>query len=96
MPAYCFFDNLEVNDLAKLKEYKKRVAPVVQKFGGRYIVMGGKMDIVEGEWQPWYPVIIEFPSYDQAMAWYQSEEYKELKALRHTAVNCNAVFMEGV
>lgn len=96
MAAFCFFDNLEVNDLAKLKEYKKKVRPVIEKFSGRYVVMGGNMDVLEGGWQPWYPVIIEFPSYEQAMTWYHSEEYKELKTLRHSAVNCNVVFMEGL
>lgn len=96
MAAYCFFDNLEVNDLAKLKEYKKKVRSVIEKFGGRYVIMGGKMDVLEGDWQPWYPVIIEFPSYERAMNWYHSDQYKELKALRHSAVNCNVVFMEGL
>lgn len=62
MSAYCFFDNLEVIDPAKLEEYKSGVAPVVEQYGGRYIVLGGKMDVLEGDWQPTFPAIIEFPS----------------------------------
>ena len=96
MSAYCFFDNLEVTDAAKLEEYKNRVAPVVEKYGGRYIVLGGKMDVVEGDWQPVFPVIIEFPSLEQAHRWYASDEYRELKALRLSAVRSNAVFIEGL
>lgn len=96
MLAYCFFDNLEVTDAAKLEEYKNRVAPVVEKYAGRYIVLGGKMDVVEGDWQPVFPVIIEFPSLEQAHRWYASDEYRELKALRLSAVRSNAVFIEGL
>ena len=96
MSAYCFFDNLEVTDAAKLEEYKNRVAPVVEKYAGRYIVLGGKMDVVEGDWQPVFPVIIEFPSLEQAHRWYDSDEYRELKALRLSAVRSNAVFIEGL
>jgi uncharacterized protein (DUF1330 family) len=96
MAAFCFFDNLEVTNQAALDEYARRVAPVVQTYGGRYIVLGGQVDIVEGTWQPTYPVILEFPSLEQAHRWYDSDEYRELKALRLSAVRCNAVFIEGV
>jgi len=96
MSAYCFFDNLEVTHPAKLEEYKNRVAPIVEKYGGRYIVIGGKMEVVEGNWRPTYPVIIEFPSLEQAYSWYGSDEYRELKALRLSAVRSNAVFIEGL
>ncbi len=96
MPAYCLFDNLEVIDSQKLEEYKTRVAPVVARFGGRYVVMGGRMEVVEGSWRPTFPVMLEFPNLEQALRWYNSEEYRELKALRHQAVKCTAVFLEGV
>lgn len=96
MSAYCFFDNLEVSDPAKLEEYKNRVAPIVEQYGGCYIVLGGRMDVVEGRWQPTFPVIIEFPSLEQAYRWYGSDEYRELKALRLSAVRSNAVFIEGL
>lgn len=95
MSAYCFFDNLEVIDPEKLEEYKVRTAPIVKKFGGRYIVLGGTCDVVEGSWSPTFPVIIEFPNLAKAYSWYNSEEYKELKSLRFSAVKTNAVFIEG-
>ena len=70
--------------------------PVVEKFGGRYLVIGGKFDVVEGDWRPTVPVVIEFPSLEQAHRWYDSEEYRELKALRMAATETNFVFVEGV
>lgn len=96
MSAYCFFDNLEVQDPEKLEKYKTLAAPVVEQYGGRYIVLGGKMDVMEGDWHPVFPVIIEYPSLEQAHCWYDSDEYRELKALRLSAVKSNAVFIEGL
>ena len=96
MLAYCFFDNLEVMDQVKLEEYARRAAPVVEQYGGRYMVLGGKMDVVEGNRSPTFPVIIEFPSLEQAYRWYGSDEYRELKALRLSAVRSSAVFIEGL
>lgn len=96
MPAYCLFDNLEVIDAAKLEEYKSRVAPVVEKYGGRYVVLGGKVELMEGQWRPTFPVMIEFPNLDRARQWYFSDEYRELKELRLSAVKSNAVLLEGL
>lgn len=94
--AYCLFDNLEVLDAEKLEDYTTRAAPVVERFGGRYLVIGGKAQVVEGDWAPVFPVMIQFPSLARAFEWYESEEYRDLKHLRHEAVRCNAVFIESI
>ena len=96
MVGYCLFDNLEVLDAAKLEEYKAKVFPLVERYGGRYVVLGGTVDVMEGQWRPTFPVMIEFPSIDRAHQWYASEEYKDLKALRLSAVRSSAVFIEGL
>jgi uncharacterized protein (DUF1330 family) len=96
MSAYCFFDLLEVTDPGKMEEYRKRVGPVVERYGGRYLAVGGKFDVVEGDWRPVFPVIIEFPSLDQARQWYNSEDYRELKDMRLSATRSNGVFIEGL
>jgi uncharacterized protein (DUF1330 family) len=96
MAAYCLFDNVKVTDVAKLAEYKDRTAPVVAQYQGRYLVVGGPVDLVEGVWRPTFPVMLEFPSLAQAHRWYDSAEYRPLKALRHSAGQFNAVFIEGL
>ena len=96
MSAYCFWDNITVSDPAKLEEYKERVAPIVEQHGGRYVVVGGRFEVVEGAPSLTYPVIIRFPSMDAARRWYTSDEYAELKALRKSASTANAVFIEGI
>jgi uncharacterized protein (DUF1330 family) len=95
MPAYFLVDILEVSDAAKMEEYKKQVGAVVEKFGGRYLIVGGAAEVVEGAWRPTFPVLIQFPSREQARRWYDSEEYRPLKALRLAASRANSVFLEG-
>lgn len=95
MSAYCFFDVREVTDREKMEEYKSRVFKTVADHGGRYVVLGGRVDAVEGEWKPVTPVLIEFPDMEAAYGWYNSEDYRELKELRLSATKGDAVFMEG-
>ena len=96
MPAYCLFDNIRVDDPRKLEEYKMAAAPLVEKYGGRYAVIGGTVERKEGGWAPVFPVLIEFPSLRRAQEWYDSAEYAPLKALRQSAGSFNAVFFEGL
>jgi len=96
MPAYCLFENVEISDLSRLEDYKRDVAPTVERFGGRYVVLGGRVDRMEGDWAPRFLVMIEFPELERAHAWYGSPEYAELKRLRLSAGRFNAVFIEGL
>ena len=96
MSAYCLFDNRVVKNPAKLEEYKKRVLPVVEKYHGKYVVLGGETEVVEGNWKPTYLVMIEFPNQELAKKWYYSEEYRDLKALRLSATESNAAIIAGV
>jgi len=96
MPAYFLVDIREVKDAAKVDQYRSRVAPVVEKFGGRYLVRGGPFEVVEGTYQPVRLVLLEFPSMEQARRWYDSEEYRDLKQLRLAACVSNAVLVTGL
>lgn len=94
--AFCLFDNIEINDRAKLEEYKEKVFPVVAAFGGKYIVAGERIRVVEGNWQPRFLVMIEFPGYDEANRWYESDEYRELKTLRQSSGKFDGIIVEGL
>lgn len=95
MAAYCFFDVLEVTDPQKLEQYRAGVRSTVEKYGGRYLTVGGQCDVVEGTWRPVFPVLIEFTSLAQAHRGYESEEYRDLKVLRLAATQGHAVLIEG-
>lgn len=95
MAAYCFFDMYEVTDPEKLEQYRSGVLATVNRYGGKYVLVGGRCDIVEGNWRPTFPVLIEFPSLEAAHSWYTSQEYAPLKALRLSGTKNNVVFMES-
>jgi uncharacterized protein (DUF1330 family) len=96
MPAYFLFDNLQVTNPERMARYAEQVAPIVKSYGGRYLALGGTVEPVEGTWKPTYPVLIEFPSVEAARAWYASDAYRELKALRHSASRADGVLIAGL
>lgn len=95
MSAY-FIVDIDIHDAAGLEEYRKQVPATITKYGGRFIVRGGKVEQLEGEWQPKRLVLLEFPSLEQARRWYDSEEYRPLKAMRLKASSSNLILVEGV
>ena len=95
MAAYYFVDVLEITDQAKLEKYREGVFATVELYGGRYVILGGKCEVVEGDWRPTFPVMIEFPSIEQAKRWYASQEYQPLLKLRLESTRGNALFIEG-
>ena len=96
MPAYLFVNIHQVVDEPKMEEYRKGVFATVAQYGGKYLVIGGSTDLLEGNWRPTFPVVIEFPSMKQARAWYDSPEYKPLLKLRLEATRGDAIFVEGL
>ena len=72
------------------------VPPSLVPYGGRFIVRGGKFDVLEGVWQPHRVVVIEFDSAQRAKAWWDSEEYREAKTLRQRMADTNMILVEGV
>jgi uncharacterized protein (DUF1330 family) len=95
MPAYLIVEN-EVTDPAGFEEYRKQVPGTVEKYGGKFLVRGGQMQTLEGDWKPNRIVVTEFPSIEQARRWYDSEEYRALKALRLRTARSSVVLVEGV
>jgi len=95
MAAYIIVD-LTVTDLPTMEEYRKLVPATLAKYGGRFLVRGGAHQTVEGDWKPNRLVVLEFPSTEQAKRWYDSEEYREPKAMRLRAGRANLIMVEGV
>ena len=94
MPAYLIAD-VEITDAAGFDEYRKLVPGTIEKYGGRYLVRGGAVEHLEGDWQPRRLVVLEFPSLEQARRWYDSEEYRGPKALRFQSARTSLILAEG-
>jgi uncharacterized protein (DUF1330 family) len=95
MPAYVIAE-VEVTDPVGFEEYRKQVPATVAKYGGRFLVRGGALETVEGDWRPKRLVVAEFPSLEQARRWYDSPEYKDPKALRLRTSKSKILLVEGV
>jgi len=94
MSAYVIAE-IDVVDPAAYEEYRKQVLAVVTKYGGKFIVRGGKIDPREGGWTPKRIVVLEFPSMAQAQKWYDSPEYAPLIKLRQKASKGKLLLVEG-
>ena len=95
MPAYIIAE-VEVHDSAAYEEYRKLIGPTLAEYGGKFIVRGGKIDVLEGRWNPKRLVVLEFESTARAREWYDSEEYKIPKQIRMKASKGNFVLVDGV
>jgi uncharacterized protein (DUF1330 family) len=95
MPAYIIAAVSPTNPEA-YAEYAKLAAPAIQQHGGRYLVRGGKLDVLEGAWPHTRTVIVEFPTVEQAKALYRSVEYQAARAKRVGAADFNMIVVEGV
>ena len=94
MPAY-FIVEIEVLDPVGYEEYKKLAGATVEKYGGKYIMRGGKTEVLEGDWKPKRIVILEFPTMERAKEWLNCEEYREPRKLRHATSKTNMILIEG-
>jgi len=94
MSAYIIVD-IAIHDPQQYKEYVRLAPGFVKKHQGEYIVRGGEVDVVEGNWQPQRLVIVEFPSKGHAHAFLQDPDYQSVAALRHAATTSNLIVVEG-
>jgi uncharacterized protein (DUF1330 family) len=95
MPAYVIVET-DVHDPEQYEQYKAASPAAVAAGGGRFVVRGGEMAVLEGDWQPKRLVLLEFEDLEAAKRWYDSEEYVEARALREGAANLNMVAVQGV
>ena len=95
MSAYVIVE-IEVVDPVGYEEYKKQAAATVHQHGGKYIVRGGKTEVLEGDWNPKRIVVLQFDSMERAKEWWGSSEYAGPKALRHATAECTMVLLEGL
>ena len=95
MSAYVIA-HIEVNDAETFDAYREKVPAVIEKFGGRYLVRGGTVHGLEGQWTIPRLVIIAFDSLEAAQRFYHSPEYQEILPLRLQAAEGTVVIAEGV
>ena len=95
MAAYAIVD-VNVLNPAEYERYKQGVPATLARYGGRFVVRGGAVDVLEGDWRPKRLVVLEFPDMKSLRAWYDSPEYTPLKELRERTAESRFLAVEGV
>jgi uncharacterized protein (DUF1330 family) len=94
MPAYVISE-ISIRDHEAIVEYQKLVPATLVEFQGKFVARGGQIINLEGEWKPERVVITEFPTLEQAKAWYNSENYTKARQIRHKAASTRMIIVEG-
>jgi uncharacterized protein (DUF1330 family) len=94
MAAYVIVE-METTDPVAIEQYRRLAGASVAKHGGRFIVRGGKLEFLEGGWEPERIVVLEFPDAAQAKTWWSSPEYAAARHVRNTAARTRMILVEG-
>lgn len=92
MPAY-WVARAKVNDAAEYKRYTDLVPPIIQKFGGKVMARGGRFKSLEEPQKFDRHIVIEFPTFDDAVACHESVEYQEARKFRLGGVGENELII---
>ena len=96
LPAFLIIEIAAVEDPELYAKYRASVSRNLDAGGGRYLVRGGPIEILEGDWRPNRIVVVRFDSADKARAWWNSSEYAQLKKMRQRSTRTNMILVEGV
>jgi uncharacterized protein (DUF1330 family) len=83
MPAY-WVARAKINDPAEYKKYTDLVPAILAKYGGKVLARGGRFEIMEGPDKFRRFVVVEFPTFEQAVACFKSPEYNAAAAFRRS------------
>ncbi|MCA3182412.1 MULTISPECIES: DUF1330 domain-containing protein [unclassified Cupriavidus] len=95
MAAGLIIAYVDVTDPQQYEQYKVLSSRAMQAHGAEVLVRGGKTEPLEGEWAPKRVVVLKFPSYEAAKAFYASEEYLAARQSREHAAKMNMIVVEG-
>jgi uncharacterized protein (DUF1330 family) len=85
MSAY-LIGNVEIRDADAIAEL-----PLVEKFGGKALVIDGAAEFFEGNWRPRNMILLEFPSVEAIQGLLSSPEYAPLAAMRRDNAHTDLV-----
>ena len=94
MAAYVVVE-IDVTDPVGYEEYRRLGPPAIAAYGGKFVVRGGKVELLEGAWAPKRLVVPEFESVERAKKWWASKEYGAAKQVRHKTAITNMIIVEG-
>jgi uncharacterized protein (DUF1330 family) len=95
MSAYAVAHLRKVAMGPEIVKYLETIDATLAPYGGRYIVHGGQVEVLEGTW-PGHLIVVEFPDLDRARAWYRSPAYQAIVHLRIDNSDGDCILVDGV
>ncbi|TIQ33890.1 MAG: DUF1330 domain-containing protein [Mesorhizobium sp.] len=95
MTAYAVAHMRHVTPGPWMVEYLERIDATLAPFGGRFVIHGGEVEVVENSW-PGHVIVIEFPDSQHVRDWYRSPAYQQILALRTGNSVSDVIFVDGV
>jgi uncharacterized protein (DUF1330 family) len=94
MPVYLIAD-LEIHDPRGYAQYTDQAQEIMAQHGGRYLIRGGAVTPLSGNWHPARVVVIAFDSIEQLRAGFASPEYRAIAPLRENSTTSRSIVIEG-
>jgi len=95
LTAYLIAD-VDVRDAERYEEYKRQVPALIARHGGEYLVRGGEIEVLEGNWRPTRLVLFRFPDRKSIRAFMDDPDYAPLIVLRHSIAESSLVAVDGL
>ena len=95
MAAYLIAD-VTISDDSVYATYRQQVPAIIAKYGGRYVVCGGHAELLEGTRSPNRTVVLEFATMDALKSFWDSPEYRPMRALRESAATSTIFAVAGL
>lgn len=93
MPAFVIAE-IDIKDPEKYDSYKELTPATVSAFGGKFVLRGKPVKVLEGKWNHQRLIMLQFPSKEKAEAWYHSEAYQHAVSVRDDAATANFLLVE--
>jgi uncharacterized protein (DUF1330 family) len=87
---------IDINDREEYSKYQAGFMEIFSQYDGKMLSVDEAPKLIEGEWPVSRTVLIEFPSKESAMAWYESEAYQALAQHRFASSDGNIVLLKGL
>jgi uncharacterized protein (DUF1330 family) len=85
-----------IENEAVFNQYHAKAPATIEAYGGKFLARGGNLEVMEGELPYKRLVIIEFPTRQDAIAWYNSSEYQEILPMRLSSSKGIFAVVDGV
>ncbi len=96
MSPYYVIADVRIDDMDEYKKYMEKAKPIVESYGGEYLVRGGEFQVFEGDYfMPRRLVLLRFPDKEACETFYNSPEYQDTRKIRLPAGDMSLIGVEG-